>query len=243
MVDIIGKAKEKAKDIKNTVVDNTKDVVDAAKESFSAPTISSSSSSSVTYVPNSEKNNSDIEIEKVDSPLTEYTGSEQKIFSTNIKENDSIKNTVVDNTKDVVDAAKESFSAPTQSSSSSSSSITPNPTFTSSSSVTYVPNSEKNNSDIEIEKVDSPLTEYTGSEQKIFSTNIKENDSIKNTNYDSAVIRNLQIDKQERYDDKQNNEFFNPFSLSMKLWQNYYITWMNFYTGLFESFNRTIRNI
>src|SRR4051794_15625242 len=102
MVDIIGKAKEKAKDIKNTVVDNTKDVVDAAKESFDTPTISSSSSSSsVTYVPNSEKNNSDIEIEKVDSPLTEYTGSEQKIFSTNIKENDSIKNTVVNNTKDV----------------------------------------------------------------------------------------------------------------------------------------------
>ena len=34
MVDIIDKAKEKAKDIKDTVVDNTKDVVDAAKESF-----------------------------------------------------------------------------------------------------------------------------------------------------------------------------------------------------------------
>src|SRR3954464_14578085 len=104
MVDIIGKAKEKAKDIKNTVVDNTKDVVDAAKESFDTPTISSSSSSSVTYVPNPGKNNSDIEIEKVDSPLTEHTESEQKIFSTNTKENDSIKNTVVDNTKDVVDA-------------------------------------------------------------------------------------------------------------------------------------------
>ena len=155
-----------------------------------------------------------------------------------------IKDTVVDNTKDVVDAAKESFSTPTQSSSSSSSSITPNPTFTSSSSVTYAPNPEKNNSDVETEKVDSPLTEHTESEQKIFSTNIKENDSIKNTNYDSAVIRNLQIDKQEhQYDDKQNNEFFNPFILNMKLWQNYYKTWMNFYTGMLESFNRTIRNI
>jgi hypothetical protein len=151
-----------------------------------------------------------------------------------------IKDTVVDNTKDVVDAAKESFSAPTQS---SSSSITPNPTFTSSSSVTYIPNPEKNNSDIEIEKVDSPLTEHTESEQKIFSTNIKENDSIKNTNYDSAVIRNIQIDKQEQYDHKQNNEFFNPFILNMKLWQNYYTMWMNFYTSVFESFNRTTRNI
>ena len=154
-----------------------------------------------------------------------------------------IKDTVVDNTKDVVDAAKESFSAPTISSSSSSTSITPNPTFTSSSSVTYVPNPEKNNSDIEIKKEDSPLTEHTESEQKIFSTNIKENDSIKNTNYDSAVIRNLQIDKQEQYDDKKNTEFFNPFILNMKLWQNYYKTWMNFYTGMLESFNRTIRNI
>src|SRR4051812_33332158 len=156
-----------------------------------------------------------------------------------------IKDTVVDNTKDVVDAAKESFSIPTQSSSSSSSSstITPNPTFTSSSSVTYVPNPEKNNSDIEIEKVDSPLTEHTESEQKIFSTNIKENDSIKNTNYDSAVIRNLQIDNQQQYDNKQNNEFFNPFILNMKLWQNYYTMWMNFYSSVFESINRTIRNI
>jgi hypothetical protein len=153
-----------------------------------------------------------------------------------------IKDTVADNTKDVIDAAKESFSAPTQSSSSSST-ITPNPTFTSSSSVIYVPNTEESNSDIEIEKVDSPLTEHTESEQKIFSTNIKENDSIKNTNYDSTVIRNLQIDKQEQYDDKQNNEFFNPFILNMKLWQNYYITWMNFYIGALESFNRTIRNI
>ena len=157
MVDIIGKAKEKAKDIKNTVVDNTKDVVDAAKESFDTPTISSSSSSS--------------------------------------------------------------------------------------SSVTYVPNSEKNNSDVEIEKVDSPLTEHTESEQKTFSTNIKKIDSIKNTNYDSAVIRNLQIDNQQQYDNKQNNEFFNPFIISMKLWQNYYTMWMNFYTGVLESFNRTIRNI
>jgi hypothetical protein len=154
-----------------------------------------------------------------------------------------IKNTVVDNTKDVVDAAKESFDTPTISSSSSSTSITPNPTFTSSSSVTYVPNPEKNNSNIEIEKVDSPLTEHTESEQKIFSTNTKENDSIKNTNYDSAVIRNLQIDKQEQYDNKQNIEFSNPFILNMKLWQNYYTMWMNFYTGILESINRTIRNI
>ncbi len=51
MVHIIDKAKEKAKDIKDTVVDNTKDVVDATKESFSAPTRSSSSSSS-TITPN-----------------------------------------------------------------------------------------------------------------------------------------------------------------------------------------------
>lgn len=141
-----------------------------------------------------------------------------------------IKNTVVDNTKDVVDAAKESFDTPTISSSSSS-------------SVTYVPNPGKNNSDIEIEKVDSPLTEHTESEQKIFSTNTKENDLIKNTNYDSAVIRNLQIDKQEQYDNKQNIEFSNPFILNMKLWQNYYTMWMNFYSGILESINRTIRNI
>ncbi len=80
MSDIIEEVNEnaKAKDVKDTVVDNTKDVVEATKESPFAPSQSSSSIninptfiiSSVTYVPNPEKNNSDIEIEKVDSPLT-----------------------------------------------------------------------------------------------------------------------------------------------------------------------------
>jgi hypothetical protein len=152
-----------------------------------------------------------------------------------------VKDKVIDNTKDVIGAAKESFSAQSE----SSSSITPSPTFTSSSSVTYVPNPEKNNSEIGSKKVDSPLIQHSESEQKIFSTNIKENNEIRNTNYDSVVTGNLQIDKQKKqqYEYNQNNEYFDPITISIKLWQNYYITWMNFYTGLLESFNRTSRNI
>ena len=153
-----------------------------------------------------------------------------------------VKDKVVENTKDLIDATKESFSPPSQ----SSSTISPNPTFTSSSSVTYVPNPDENNSDIDNKKLNSLLTERNDSEQKIFSTNMEEKDSIKNTNYDSSVIGNLQIDNQQhhqKYLYKENNEYFDLFTLSIKLWQNYYITWMNFYTGVLESFNRTITNI
>jgi hypothetical protein len=149
-----------------------------------------------------------------------------------------VKDKVVDNTKDIMNATKESFSA------SPSSSIIPNPNFTS-SSVTYVSNPEKNNSDTEGKKIDSALLEHSESEQKIFSTNIKEKDSIKNTNYDSEIIKNQQIDNphQHQYDYKENNELFNPFIFGIQLWQNYYTLWINFYTEILESFNRTIRNI
>jgi hypothetical protein len=155
-----------------------------------------------------------------------------------------VKDKVIVNTKDVADATKESFSVP----SSQSSSIDPNPTFIS-SSVTYVSNPEKNNSDKEIEKVYSPLTEHRVSEQKIFSTDVmQDNKSIKTNNtasFDSEVTQNQnqQIDKQQQYDYKENDEFFNPFLLSMKLWQNYYTSWMNFYSEALKSFDRSIRNI
>lgn len=157
----------------------------------------------------------------------------------------NVKDKVVDDTKEVIDAAKESFRTPSYPSSSAS--ITSNPTFTTSSSATYVPNSKKSNSDIDNTKVDSLLTEHSESEQKIFSTNIKESDTSKKTNYDSVVIENLQTDKQkqqQQHDDyKEYNEYFDPITTSIKLWQNYYFTWMNFYMGLLESFNRTTRNI
>ena len=153
-----------------------------------------------------------------------------------------VKDKVLENTKDIIDATKESFSPPSQ----SSSTISPNPTFTSTSSVTYVPNPEENNSNIDNKKITSSVTEHNENEQKIFSTNMKEKDSIKNTNNDSTVISDLQINdqqQQQKYVYKENNEHFDLFTISIKLWQNYYITWMNFYTGVWESFNRTIRNI
>ena len=48
---------------------------------------------------------------------------------------------------------------------------------------------------------------------KKYFQQIYEKDSIKNTNYDSEVIRNLQIDnpQQQPQDDyKENNEYFDP---------------------------------
>ena len=159
-----------------------------------------------------------------------------------------IKDAIADTTKDVVDATKESFSVPVQSSSSSSSSsstyITPNPTFTS-SSITYVPDIEKDNSDIKkSNNVDPLLIGYSENEKKVLSTNIKESNTIQKTKYDSPIVKNLYRDRQQQqYEYKQNDVIFEPFIQSMKLWQDYYIIWMNLYTGMLESFNRTIRNI
>src|ERR687885_823890 len=109
MVDIIDKVKEKAKDIKDAIADTTKDVVDATKESFSVPVQSSSSSSSsstyitpnptftsssITYVPDIEKDNSDIKkSNNVDPLLIGYSENEKKVLSTNIKENNTIQKT------------------------------------------------------------------------------------------------------------------------------------------------------
>ncbi len=90
-----------------------------------------------------------------------------------------IKDAIADNAKDVVDTTKGSISLPIQTSSFSSSYFTPNPTFTS-SSITYVPNIEKDNSDIKSKNVDSLLIGQSENEQKTFSTNIKENNTIKN---------------------------------------------------------------
>jgi hypothetical protein len=90
MTDIIEKFKEKANDRKDKVVYNSKDVIDATKESCSS-SISSLSiitpnpsfiSPSVTYVYNkTEENNSDIEsnieVKAVDTPLIEHSESEK----------------------------------------------------------------------------------------------------------------------------------------------------------------------
>ena len=115
-----------------------------------------------------------------------------------------VKDKVVDNTKDIIDETKDSISSTLHSSSSS-----PSIAYFHSPESKY---QEKSNSDIEIKKVDSPLTEHGKSELLIPSANIKENESTA-TGY--AVTTN-QINKQYNY--KENNEFFNPFSISIKLW-------------------------
>jgi gas vesicle protein len=145
-----------------------------------------------------------------------------------------VKDKVVDNTKDVIDAAKDSFDTPT---------------IPSSNAYFHGPESkyeeDNSSSSIEIKNSGSPLTEHRKRET-ILSENTKDNGLI---NTSTTITSNVtatrnQIGKQQQqYDDKQNNEFFNPFIISMKLWQNYYKTWMNFYIGALESFNRTIRNI
>ncbi len=147
-----------------------------------------------------------------------------------------VKDKVIDNTKDVIEAAKDSFDTPSTS-----------------SSIAYFHGTESkyegdsSNSSIEIKNTDSPLTEHRERETMLLE-NTKHNGLINTSTTTNTTSNNIesrnQIDKQQQqYGYKENTEFFNPFILSMKLWQNYYTTWMNFYIGSIESFNRTIRNI
>ena len=152
-----------------------------------------------------------------------------------------VKDKVVDNTKDVADAAKDSFSAPTTS-----------------SSIAYFhsPESkyegkENSNSAVEIKNADSPLMEDREREI-MFSKNTKE-DGLINTSTTSTsnimttanqINKQQQQQQQQQYGYKENNEFFNPFALSIKLWQNYHNIWINSYIEILKSFNRTIsRNV
>jgi hypothetical protein len=86
MGEITDKAKEKATDVKDKVVDNTKDIIEAAKESASTklPASTSSSSQSISYS-NSPENKHEKSIlgpdyGKIDFPLTEY-GKKEPIIT------------------------------------------------------------------------------------------------------------------------------------------------------------------
>jgi hypothetical protein len=86
MGEIIDKVKEKATDVKDKVVDNTKDIIEAAKYSASttSPASTSSSPQSISY-PNSPENkheNSSLgpDYGKIDSPLTGYGKKEPIII-------------------------------------------------------------------------------------------------------------------------------------------------------------------
>src|SRR5215217_2196672 len=86
MGEIIDKAKEKATDVKDKVVDNAKDIIDAAKDSASTtpPPSTTSSSQTISY-PNTQENKHEKSIlgpdyGKIDSPLTEY-GKKEPIIT------------------------------------------------------------------------------------------------------------------------------------------------------------------
>ena len=136
----------------------------------------------------------------------------------NVKENTKdIKDKVVDNTKDVVDKTKDSVITPSSYSPPISYSYDPERKY------------DKSNPGIEIRKINNPITEYREEEQTI-PVNIKEHES-------GAAINRNQVDTQYSY--KENDAFFNPFMIGLKLWQNYSTMWMNFYNEVLNYTTKT----
>ena len=72
MGEIIDKVKEKAKDVKDAVVDSTKDVAEKTKDTVDSTLQTSSSSTSRQY----EEGDAGTNIERESDPLTEYSEKE-----------------------------------------------------------------------------------------------------------------------------------------------------------------------
>ena len=96
---------------------------------------------------------------------------------------------------------------------------------------------EENGSNAKIGKIEDPLTEYN-KEEPITLANMKENETSINTNTNTnthaasaEAAGSMHIsDRQNSF--KENNEFFNPFMMSLKIWQSYSTMWMDFYSQM-----------
>ncbi|MBA3750658.1 MAG: hypothetical protein H0X03_07200 [Nitrosopumilus sp.] len=130
-----------------------------------------------------------------------------------------VKDKVVDTTKDVIDATKDSISSSPSSSQSSF-------------SQSYEKNYKEVSSAIETKGTEVPLyDEHTNEESlALVDTKLQEpttNPAAVATPTNPAISVNQVNQKNNSY--KENNEFFNPFLIGIKLWQNYSAIWMDFY--------------
>jgi hypothetical protein len=140
-----------------------------------------------------------------------------------------VNDKVVDNTKDIIDAAKDSGS-------------TKSPPSTSSSSQSiFYSNSQENKHEKSSlgpgnGKIDSPLTEYRKKEPIITpapTMGVPEPIvPVPDTSVD--VLDKTQTNQQDSYTESS-SEFFNPFVMGLKMWQNYSTMWMNFYSKFLNS--------
>jgi hypothetical protein len=142
-----------------------------------------------------------------------------------------VKDKGVDNTKDIIDAAKDSVST--------TSSLSPSSPL-SSKSISYSngPENKHEKSSLgpDYGKIDSPLTEYRIKEPEITpapTMGVPEPIvSVSDTSVD--VLDKTQANQQESYRESS-SDFFNPFVMGIKMWQNYSTMWMNFYSKFLNS--------
>jgi hypothetical protein len=95
----------------------------------------------------------------------------------------------------------------------------------------------ENGSNAELRKIEAPLTDYN-KEEPVTLANIKENEPV------AAAATNTPAapagadayggmnKSYQQYSFNENNEFFNPFMMGLKLWQNYSTMWMDYYNQM-----------
>jgi hypothetical protein len=140
-----------------------------------------------------------------------------------------VNDEVVDNTKDIIDAAKDSGSTKS-----------PPSTSSSSQSISYSNSPENKHKKSSLGpgngKIDSPLTEYRKKEPIITpapTMGVPEPIvPVPDTSVD--VLDKTQTNQQDSYTESS-SEFFNPFVMGLKMWQNYSTMWMNFYSKFLNS--------
>lgn len=125
---------------------------------------------------------------------------------------------VVDTTKDIGDKANDTTAS-----------------SPSAFSISQEKKREENGSNAEIRKVEDPLTEYN-KEEPVTLANIKENgttatNTATTANTLAAAAGSMHKSDQQ-YSFNENNEFFNPFMMGLKLWQSYSTMWMDFYNQM-----------
>ena len=142
------------------------------------------------------------------------------------------KDKVVDTTKDVVESTKDSVSSSPSSSQSS-----------------FSQSQEKNYKDsdqgTETKRIQVPLNAHIKEESlapedvKIDATPTTNTAAVATPSNTAISINQV---NQKNNSHKENNEFFNPFMMGIKLWQSYSAIWMDFYKGMLNYTTRTMRN-
>lgn len=143
------------------------------------------------------------------------------------------KDKVVDTTKDVIDAAKDSMSSSPSSSQSSF-------------SQSQDKNHKESDQGTETKRIQVPLDarikeESLAPEDVKIDASASDTAAVATTPTDTAISINQFNQKNNSY--KENKDFFNPFLIGIKLWQNYSAIWINFYKEMLNYNTGMMKNL